>query len=293
MEEVKEEYIREDCLDNEEMKKIFVGGIPADSKDEDLKAFFEGICGGAVTEHQIIRKDDKKSVFGFITFESSELIDEVLLQRSSLKFNGKDLEVNRAVPKNNKWMGAHEKTKKLFIANLPKHCNEDELSAYLSARHPKKYGTIESIQLIKKKNEDGSKMDENKGYGFVFVSSEDMADKMAIQHATFQFGGRKIELKKSVPTGGSEGGQRGGRGRGRGRGADRGAMRGRGRGGGQYQSYGGGYGGDYGGGYGGGYGGNWGPDSYASGGYGGYEGGYDSGGFGAPRGRGRGRYQPY
>lgn len=32
------------------------------------------------------------------------------------------------------------------------------------------------------------------------VSSEDMADKMAIQHATFKLGGRKIELKKSVPT---------------------------------------------------------------------------------------------
>lgn len=32
------------------------------------------------------------------------------------------------------------------------------------------------------------------------VSSEDMAEKMAIQHATFEYGGSKIELKKSVPT---------------------------------------------------------------------------------------------
>ena len=41
-------------------------------------------------------------------------------------------------------------------------------------------------------------MEENKGYGFVIVSSEDMADKMAIQHATFEFKGRRVELKKSV-----------------------------------------------------------------------------------------------
>ena len=30
------------------------------------------------------------------------------------------------------------------------------------------------------------------------VSSEDMADKMCIQHATFELGGRKIEMKKSL-----------------------------------------------------------------------------------------------
>jgi len=161
--------------------------------------------------------------------------------------------------------------------------------AYLVARHPKKYGTIESIQLIKVKNEDGSRQDVNKGYGFVFVSSEDMADKMAIQHANFTFGGRKIELKKSVPTGGGEGG----RGRGRGRGGDKG-MRG-GRGGGQFQGYGG---------YDGGYGGQWAADPYAAGGYGGYDGGFAGGygggygGYGAPAGRGRGgaqgnRFQPY
>ena len=32
-----------------------------------------------------------------------------------------------------------------------------------------------------------------------------MADKMAIQHATFEFGGRRVELKKSVPTTESKG----------------------------------------------------------------------------------------
>ena len=88
----------------------------------------------------------------------------------------------------------------MFIANLPKTSTEDEIRLYFEARHPKKYGTIETVQLIKKKDEAGNKTDESKGYGFVMVSSEDMADKLAIQHATFTLGGRKIELKKSVPT---------------------------------------------------------------------------------------------
>jgi len=273
--------IQDAILESEEMKKLFVGGIATDSKDEDLKTFFEEL-GVTVTDHVVIRKDkdSKKSHFGFVTLESSEMVDDVLLKRKELVFNGKNLEVNRAVPKSNTSPGAHEKTKKLFIANLPKTgCTEDELKKYFEDRHDSKYGTIESIELIKKKDDAGNKLEENKGFGFVMVSSEDMADKMSIQHATFDFGGRKIELKKSVPT--TEGG--GGRGRGKlGFGA-------RGRGGSSYgapRSYGygqypaGGYGahlnsyGSYGGGY----------D------YGSYGGGYGSA---APRGRGRGRCQPY
>lgn len=272
-ENANEEYVADSILDTEEMKKLFVSGISTDAEDGEIKTFFEEICGGEVTDHVVIRKDNadsRKGHFGFITFASSELVDELLLRRSELSFKGRTLEVNRAVPKNNVSPGAHEKTKKLFIANLPKHdCSEEDLSSYFEVRHPKKYGTIESIQLIKKKDEQGNKTEENKGYGFVMVSSEDMADKMAIQHATFEFGGRKIELKKSVPTG--EGG--GGRGRGRGRG----------RGG---YNQGGGYGGSYGGGYGGGW-----EDPYYSG--GGYGGGYGGPAPSPGRGGRGGRYTPY
>jgi len=292
-----EQFIRDECLNNEEMRKIFVAGIPSDAQDDAFKSFFEGASGGSVTDSHIVRKEgqsEKKNLIGFVTFETSELVDEVLLKRGSLSFNGKELEVNRAVPKNSTWVGAHEKTKQLFIANLPKNAKEDELEAYFKSRHPEKYGTIESMKLIKEKLPDGTRTDVNKGFGFIFVSSEDMADKMAIQHANFTFGGRKIELKKSVRTAGADGGQGGGRGRG---GGDKG-MRG-GRGGGQFQGYGG---------YDSGYGGQWQADPYGYGGYGGYGGGYGDGGYGygapaaAPAGRGRGRgrgaaqgnrFQPY
>ena len=73
---------------------------------------------------------------------------------------------------------------------------------YFEKRHPKEFGTLESVQLLKeekRKDEEGNKLEENTGFGFVMVSSEDMADKMAIQHASFEFGGRKIELKKPLP----------------------------------------------------------------------------------------------
>ena len=236
-EEQQQEYVRDEVLSTEEMRKVFMGGIPNDATDDEIKTLLETASGGTVADIQIVRKEREtgKIPFGFAVFETSEQVDDLLLARGSLSLKGKDIDVNRAVPKDNTWIGAREKTKKLFIANLPKDAKEDDLMAYFKQRHPEKYGTIDSIQLIKEKNEDGSRKDVNKGYGFVFVTTEDMADKMAIQHMTFEFGGRKIELKKSVAAGGGRG--RGGRG---GRGGA--GMRG-GRGGG----YGGGYGGPPGG----------------------------------------------
>jgi len=294
------QYIEDPIVQTEKMKKLFVGGIPDDCKEDELKSFFEGLCDGVITDQTIVRKEKKS--FGFLTFEKSGLIDEILLKRKELLLNGKTLDVNRAVPKDSTAPGAREKTKKLFIANLPKaDCTEEDLKKFFEERHDPKYGTIESVQLIKKKDKSGNKTEENKGFGFVMVSSEDMADKMAIQHASFEFGGRKIELKKSVPT---EPGQnvRGGRGaRGGGRGAPRGGRGGIGQFGQVYGGFGGGYS-PY-----GGYGGaEWG---MGYGGYGGYDAGYGTGypqfgsGYGnamaSPRGgrggaRGRGqRPRPY
>merc|ERR1712241_522639 len=112
------------------MRKIFVAGIPADVTDEVLKTLFEEVGSGTVTECEIVRKEGKKNHFGFVTFETSELVDECLLNKTSLKIGEKELDVNRAVPKSSTWVGAHEKTKKLFIANLSKTATEEELKEY-------------------------------------------------------------------------------------------------------------------------------------------------------------------
>jgi len=289
------EYIQDPICDTEEMKKIYVRGVPNDKTKEELQKFFEDFTGETAEVQIIQNKDPKKPNFGFITFQTCKCVDELILKRKDLVFNGRTLDVNRAVPKNNTSAGAHEKLKKLFIANLPKFdCTEDDLRKYLEDRHDPKYGTIESVQLIKKKDDQGNKMEENRGYGFVIVSNEDMADKMAIQHATFEFKGRRVELKKSVSTNAERGGGRGQGGFNKG-----GFQQQGGYGGGDYQggagwgadqswygysgwdaSYGGG---GYGAGYGGGYGGGYGAAPQAAGGRGGGRGG---------RGGGQ-RFQPY
>jgi len=267
--EVKE-YIRDEILDTEEMKKLFILGISPDATDDEVKAYFEEQAGCTVTDIAVIRRDgnEKKNLFGFVTLESSEHVDELLLKKDDLNFKDNKIDINRAVPKTNRNEGANQKTKKLYMANVPKiGVTEDDLKKYFEERHDPKYGTIESVELVQEKDpQTGEKNGKLKGFGFVMVSSEDLANKMSIQHASFEFGGRKIELKKA---------RHESSGRGRGRGGPPGG----GYGGYGQMGYGGGYGGYggygpmYGGGYGGGYGGVYG---------GGYGGGY-----------GGQRYQPY
>jgi len=236
---------------SEDMRKLFVSKIPLDVSDEDLQAFFENICGGSITEKSVIRKKDAKVYnFAFLTFESSKMVDETIYKEKELILNGTNLEVNRACPKQHYLTGAHHRTKKLFIGGIPKSgLTEEDLKKYFQCHHDEKYGTVESIQFIKTKDESGNPTEENKGFGFITVSSEHLADTMSIQHASFKLNCNELNLKKSDKDG-KPGAGRGGRG---------------GRGGAQY---GGGYSayGAYGGyGYYDGYGGYGGYDGYGYG----------------------------
>merc|ERR1712036_160848 len=149
----------------------------------------------------------------------------------NLIMNGTTLEVNRACPKQHYQTGAHHKTKKLFIGGIPKiGLTAEDLKTFFKSRHDEKYGTVDDIQLIKAKDESGNLTEEYKGFGFITVSSEHLADTMSIQHATLELNGNTLNVKKSDKDG-KPGGGRGG-----------GAQYG----GGGYGGY-GGYGGGYGG----------------------------------------------
>jgi len=207
-------------LISEDMRKLFVTKIPKDCADDELKTFFEEVCGGSVSALVVIRKETAKNHFGFITFESSSLVDEAIYKEKELVINGNSLEVNRACPKEQYLTGAHHRTKKLFITGIPKTgLVEEELKDYFDSKHDPRYGTVKSIEFVKKKDLRSSG-GENKGYGFMTVSSEHLADTMSIQHSSFEFKGCRLQLKKSdrdgkpnedLPQRGSRGDRRGAR----------------------------------------------------------------------------------
>merc|ERR1711928_217974 len=84
-------------LDSEDMKKLFVSKIPLDVTDEELKSFLEGVCGGNISDMTVIRKPDAKTYhFGFLTFDSSQLVDEVIFKEKELVLNGGTLRVKKS-----------------------------------------------------------------------------------------------------------------------------------------------------------------------------------------------------
>merc|ERR1712048_958613 len=80
------------------------------------------------------------------------------------------------------------KTKKLFIANLPKESTdiEEELKKHIGclvdSEETQILGTIESYQVIMQKDPaTGNRLETSQGIAFIHVSSEHLADKLAIQ----------------------------------------------------------------------------------------------------------------
>ncbi|XP_017227251.1 heterogeneous nuclear ribonucleoprotein 1 [Daucus carota subsp. sativus] len=79
-------------------KKIFVGGLASTVTENEFKKYFDQF--GCITDVVVMydHNTQRPRGFGFITFDSEEAVDRVLL-RTFHELNGKMVEVKRAVPK--------------------------------------------------------------------------------------------------------------------------------------------------------------------------------------------------
>ncbi|GJX13168.1 heterogeneous nuclear ribonucleoprotein 1 [Tanacetum coccineum] len=79
-------------------RKIFVGGLASTVTETDFKRYFEQF--GAITDVVVMydHSTQRPRGFGFITFDSEEAVDKVLL-KTFHELNGKMVEVKRAIPK--------------------------------------------------------------------------------------------------------------------------------------------------------------------------------------------------
>ncbi|XP_024968290.1 heterogeneous nuclear ribonucleoprotein 1-like [Cynara cardunculus var. scolymus] len=80
-------------------KKIFVGGIPTSVTEDEFKGFFSKY--GKVVEHEIIRDHATKRSrgFGFIVFDSEQVVDDILVNGNMIDMNGTQVEIKKAEPK--------------------------------------------------------------------------------------------------------------------------------------------------------------------------------------------------
>ncbi|XP_049356146.1 heterogeneous nuclear ribonucleoprotein 1-like [Solanum verrucosum] len=80
-------------------KKIFVSGLPLTLTEDELKEYFSSY--GHVLEQQIMldRESGRSRGFGFITFDSENVVEKVLNNGRMHEIHGKQVEIKRAEPK--------------------------------------------------------------------------------------------------------------------------------------------------------------------------------------------------
>jgi len=229
--------------DDDESRKIFVGGLSWETTVKDLREYFEKF--GEIADCTL--KTDPHTLrsrgFGFVLFNEAGSVDKVIAQETHT-LHGRHIDPKRA-----KARGGREPIKKVFVGGLDPDTPEADIRDFFQ-----QYGKIEEIDLPfdKVKNQ-------RRAFCFIIFESEEIADAAVVQ-AKQVVGSKEVDVKKATP----KNEQFGQFGRGGWGPRGRGGFRGRGRG-------------DAGGGWNqGGYGNNYGDyNNYYSQGYGQGYGGYD------------------
>lgn len=256
---------------DEEDRKLFIGGLPQECTQDDLKEYFGSFGEMERVQLKMDPSTGRSRGFAFIVFKDVNSLETTLGQEHTVK--GKKVTSKKA----------DIKSGKIYVGKLPDDgITEDDIRTFFSD-----HGVVtEVIRPI-----DKTKNNEPKNFCFVNFEKERVSKKM-IQMGSVNINGHKLMIKEVNPNPRDPANRgRGGRGGGGGYGGYGAGAGGYGGGAwdqggygaevwGDSSGYGGGYGGaggyDQSGGYGGGYGGGYSTGGYGGGGYGG--GGYGGGG---------------
>ncbi|MBA0848847.1 hypothetical protein Goshw_007924 [Gossypium schwendimanii] len=128
--------------------EVYLGGIPHDASDEDLRRFCESI--GEVIEVRIMKEKDSGEAKGyaFVTFRSKELASKAIENLNGSEFKGKKIKCSTSQAKN-----------KLFIGNVPRNWGEEDVKKVVKDVGP----GVNSIELLK------DPMNPSRNRGFVFI----------------------------------------------------------------------------------------------------------------------------
>ncbi|KAJ0051860.1 hypothetical protein Pint_00657 [Pistacia integerrima] len=152
--------------------EVFIGGLPKDALEEDLRDMCEPI--GEVFEVRLMKDKDsgESKGFAFVAFRSKELAKKAIEELHSKEFKGKVLRCSLSENKN-----------RLFIGNVPKSWTEDDFRKVIEDVGP----GVENIELIK----DPQNPSRNRGFAFVLYYNNACADysRQKMTSANFKLDG--------------------------------------------------------------------------------------------------------
>ncbi|KAL9336551.1 hypothetical protein Peur_071039 [Populus x canadensis] len=128
--------------------EVYLGGIPPDASEGDLKKFCESI--GEVTEVRIMKgKDSSESKgYAFVSFRTKELASKAIEELNNTEFKGKKVKCSTS-----------QANHRLFIGNVPRNWGEENMKKAV-----KKIGPgVNSVELLK----DPQNPSRNRGFAFI------------------------------------------------------------------------------------------------------------------------------
>ncbi|XVE59579.1 hypothetical protein DITRI_Ditri05aG0057100 [Diplodiscus trichospermus] len=128
--------------------EVYIGGIPHDVSEEDLRGFCESV--GEVTEVRIMKGKDssENKGFAFVTFRSVELASKAIDELNNAEFKGRKIKCSTSQSKH-----------RLFIGNIPRSWGEEDLRKVVSEVGP----GVTGLELVK----DLKNSSNNRGFAFV------------------------------------------------------------------------------------------------------------------------------
>ncbi|KAJ0250069.1 Heteroproteinous nuclear ribonucleoprotein Q [Hirschfeldia incana] len=155
-EEEKEEYSRLLSLPPHG-SEVFIGGLPRDVGEEDLRDLCEPI--GDIFEVRVVKDRDsgESKGYAFVGFNTKDVAQKAIEELHSKEFKGRTIRCSLSETKN-----------RLFIGSVPKSWTEDEFRKVIEDVGP----GVEHIELIK----DPTNSTRNRGFAFVLYYNNACAD---------------------------------------------------------------------------------------------------------------------
>ncbi|KAL9275943.1 Heterogeneous nuclear ribonucleoprotein Q-like protein [Drosera capensis] len=128
--------------------EVFLGGIPIDATEEDLRNFCKSV--GELVEVRIMKSKEagENKGYAFVMFKTKELASKAMEKLNNTVLKGKKIKCSSSQAKH-----------KLFIGNIPKDWGEEELRNAVTGVGP----GVTKIELLK----DPQNSSRNRGFAFI------------------------------------------------------------------------------------------------------------------------------
>ncbi|KAJ7981174.1 Heterogeneous nuclear ribonucleoprotein like [Quillaja saponaria] len=156
--------------------EVYIGGIPHDASEEDLRAFCESI--GEVTDVRVMKGKDsgENKGFAFVTFRSVDLASKAIDELNNTEFKGKKIKCSTSQAKH-----------RLFIGNVPRSWGEEDLRKVVTEIGP----GVTAVELVK----DMKNTNNNRGFAFI-----DYYNHACAEYSRQKMMNPKFKLGDNAPT---------------------------------------------------------------------------------------------